>query len=126
MRIGPRLLGPFGHHTHQRGGQEMSVTQIRPCRVCASAFQPKPWQIKVRRYICGECEKERDKARQERLRANGYIRPWGKRKAKMAAYNAKPEVRRRTAERQKVRRENPEERFKMEARIKLQRAVKSG
>ena len=106
-------------------------TVVKPCRTCAVEFAPSLSQIRQGTFICKPCKSALDRAHREKRKARG-LSVSGKRmppsyhKEYGEAYCSRPEVKARRAALAKGRRENPDERYKHEARWKTRRAINSG
>lgn len=101
------------------------------CYTCGSPFAPSEWQIKKTEWQCGDCRRAHQlEWRQRRKEAGKPVKSGNMPREWHANYeaerNQKPVVRKMAAKRAKARRENPLERHKWIARIKLRQAISSG
>lgn len=103
---------------------------MTPCRACQVPYEPSPHEIRKRDYMCGSCRSNWHKAYRQRRKAEG-ISTSGTRMPRDyhldydAGYSKRADVRVRRAESAKIRRNNPAERLRYEARDLVRRAVAS-
>ena len=103
----------------------------KPCRVCGNRFEPKPWNVKKRDWICGDCNRKwkaewRVQRRSQGLPASGTKMPREWHQEYGATYYQRPLVKVRRAEQAKERRKHPLEQTKSLARRIVRSALERG